>query len=116
YPALPGGPGATSTPFGYDAAGNRTADGKTSYSYDAANRIASPGYSYDANGNLIRETAGGVTTDFVLDERGPLPTILGEVRSDGAELRYAYGPDGISAQQVISGTSQELSYPLLDAL
>ena len=38
-----------------------------------------------------------------------LPLILGEVRSDGAELRYAYGPEGVTAQQTISNTTTMLS-------
>jgi RHS repeat-associated protein len=50
----------------------------------------------------------------VLDERGALPLILGEVRSDGAELRYAYGAEGLTAQQTISNTAATISYPLLD--
>src|SRR5262249_52887601 len=82
--------------YSYDAIGNLLSDGTTSYSYDAANRLIqsvkggiTTTYGYDGKGNLIRETVGGVTTDFVLDERGALPLILGEVRSDGTELRYA---------------------------
>src|SRR6185503_12976883 len=109
--------------YTYDDNGNLLSDGTTSYSYDAANRLIqsvksgiATTYGYDGKGNLIRENVGGVTTDFVLDERGALPLILGEVRSDGAELRYAYGTEGVSAQQTISNTTQTISYPLLDAL
>lgn len=32
--------------------------------------------------------------------RAPLPIILSEVRADGTEPRYAYGPDGVAAQLV----------------
>lgn len=109
--------------YSYDANGNLLNDGTTSYEYDAANRLiktvkdgSTTTYGYDGNGNLIRETANGVTTDFVLDERGPLPTILGEIRSDGTELRYAYGPEGVTAQKTVTGASQAIAYPLLDSL
>ena len=49
----------------------------------------------------------------MLDERGALPTILGEVRSDGTERLYAYGPEGFAAQKVVGGA---VEYPLLDGL
>jgi RHS repeat-associated protein len=109
--------------YSYDDNGNLLSDGTTSYSYDAANRLIqsvkagiTTTYAYDGKGNLIRENVGGVTADFVLDERGALPLILGELRSDGVELRYAYGSEGITAQQTISNTTQTTTYPLLDAL
>ena len=50
-----------------------------------------PTYGYDGNGNLVQQTVGGSTTEFVLDERGELARVLGEVRSDGTEVLYAYG-------------------------
>ena len=58
-----------------------------------------------------------MVTDLVLDERGELPRILGEVKADGTTLRYAYGPDGVAAQQRVTPlTSDPVVYPLLDAL
>lgn len=39
--------------------------------------------------------------------------ILGEVRSDGGERLYAYGPEGFTAQQAVGGG---IEYPLLDGL
>src|SRR6266540_3392491 len=153
YPAIAGGPAASTVPYTFDAAGNQLTAGGTSYSYDGSDRITNAGYSYDDNGNLlndgtttytydetnrliqtvkgrvtttygydgwgnlVRESVGGVTTDFVLDERGALPTILGEVRSDGTERLYAYGPEGFAAQQqVVGGIGQGVEHPLLDAL
>ena len=70
-------------------------------------------YAYDGWGNLIQESSNGVTTEFVLDERGALPTILGEVRSDGTERLYAYGPEGFAAQMSVGGA---IEYPLVDGL
>ncbi|MBK9715620.1 MAG: hypothetical protein IPO81_30720 [Kouleothrix sp.] len=114
--------GRISSPgYSYDANGNLLSDGAASYEYDAANRLIksvrggiTTSYGYDGNGNLVRETVGDVTSDLLLDERGPLPTILGEVRSDGSEIRYAYGPEGVTAQQTSVGASQSIAYPLLD--
>ncbi|HEX6293026.1 MAG TPA: RHS repeat-associated core domain-containing protein [Herpetosiphonaceae bacterium] len=154
YPAIAGGPGASSVAYGYDAVGNRTTiNGVPTYSYDASGRITNPGFSYDTNGNLlsdgttaytfdaanrliqtvrggtttsydydgwgnlIRETVDGVAMDLLVDEAAPLPTVLGEVRADGTELRYAYGPDGVAAQQQrASGSAQPVAFPLLDGL
>ena len=152
--AIPGGPDARSTQYGYDALGNRTTvNGVPAYSYDASGRITTPGFSYDGNGNLlndgataytydaanrligtasggtttayaydgwgnlVRETVNGVATDLLVDEGAPLPTILGEVRADGSEQRYAYGPDGVAAQQrSVNGSAQPVAFPLLDGL
>jgi len=49
----------------------------------------------------------------VLDENTAYVRILGEVRSDGGERLYAYGPEGFSAQQTVGGG---VEYPLLDGL
>ena len=55
-------------------------------------------YHYDGWGNLIQQSSQGLITDFVLDERGDLPVVLGELRSNGSSTIYAYGPDGVAAQ------------------
>lgn len=84
-------------------------------------------YVYNALGRVQQVIAGTVaignapatnqtltyTTKYVLDERGTLPTILGEVRSDGMERLYAYGPEGFAAQKTVGGG---IEYPLLDGL
>ena len=88
YPAIPGGPIASSVPYNLDALGNRLGDGATSFSYDASSRIASPGYIYDDNGNLlsdgttsysydaanrlIQSVKGGITTTYGYDGKGNL--------------------------------------------
>ena len=63
----------------YDAAGNETSDGVTTYTYDAENRISTAtnpttgasSYVYDASGKRIRKTtvAGGAV-DFLYDLTG----------------------------------------------
>lgn len=155
YPAIAGGPTASSSNYQMDAVGNRTQQisngSSTGYSYDASDRITNPGFSYDNNGNLlsdgnatysydaanrltsmtqngvtvnysydgwgnlIQQSSNGVTIDYVLDENGDLPRILGEVRSDGTEKLYAYGPEGFAAQKHAVGPAQ-VEYPLLDGL
>ena len=72
-------------------------------------------YAYDGWGTLIRETRNGLTTDLVLDEQVTLPRVLAAIRSDGQEELYAYGPEGLHAQRSITGTTDTLSYALLDA-
>ncbi|MCO5212154.1 MAG: hypothetical protein M9936_20860 [Caldilinea sp.] len=106
--------------YTYDANGNLLADGMATYEYDAANRLIQmtmggvvTTYGYDGWGNLIQETVNGVTTEFVLDENTAYTRILGEIRSDGGERLYAYGPEGFSAQQAVGST---VEYPLLDGL
>jgi RHS repeat-associated protein len=106
--------------YTYDANGNLLSDGTATYEYDAANRLVRTTrsgivttYGYDGWGNLIQETTNGVTTEFVLDENTAYTRILGEVRSDGGERLYAYGPEGFTAQQTIGGG---VEYPLLDGL
>jgi RHS repeat-associated protein len=110
----------TNSGYTYDANGNLLSDGAATYEYDAANRLIQTTrngvvtiYGYDGWGNLVQETASGVTTEFVLDENAAYTRILGEVRSDGGERLYAYGPEGFTAQLAVGGA---VEYPLLDGL
>jgi RHS repeat-associated protein len=114
----------TNPGYSYDTNGNLLSDGTTTYSYDGANRLiqtvkggVTTTYGYDGWGNLIQETVNGVTSDLLLDESSALPRVLGEERSDGTSLLYAYGPEGFAAQQQLTnGISQPVFYPLLDGL
>jgi len=118
----------TNSGFVYDDNGNLLSDGVKSYTYDAANRLTQVisgsvtiDYGYDGWGNLVLESSNGITTEYVLDERGALPTMLGEVRSDGTTRLYAYGPEGFAAQMTLSAGSGlavggGIEYPLLDGL
>jgi RHS repeat-associated protein len=65
--------------FGYDLAGNLTADpSPASMVYDAENRQTSytksgtTGYGYDGDGHRVTKTAGGATTVFVYNIAGQL--------------------------------------------
>ncbi|MET9615373.1 LamG-like jellyroll fold domain-containing protein [Kitasatospora indigofera] len=59
----------TTTPYEWDAAGNRTKNGTTTATYDERNRLLSDGtstYQYNARGTLAQVTTG--TTDEVLTQ------------------------------------------------
>jgi RHS repeat-associated protein len=82
--------------FGYDARGNLTSDGITTYTYDAENRLisASGGYNatltYDPLGRLFQIVSGGNTTQFLYDG----DALVAEVSPSGTWLnRYVHGPD-----------------------
>jgi len=154
YPALPGGPAASSIHYTLDAVGNRLSDGSTSATFDAADQasgmtydgvgnLLSDGtttYTYDAANRLLTTTISGTTTTYayngwgtlvqeqiqtgatitttalILDERDGLPQVLGAIRSDGVTTLYAYGSEGVHAQQTRTASSAAIHYTLLDAL
>jgi RHS repeat-associated protein len=80
--------------FAYDSNGNLTADGKTTYGYDAENRLTNASgsmnaaLSYDPAGRLF-QTTGSATTQFLYDG----DALVGEYDGSGALLRrYVHGP------------------------
>ncbi len=98
----------------------------TSYTFDAANRLiksvsidATPvtvEYFYDALGQLVRTKTNGVVSDYVLDESGGLPKVIGEITGTTQQL-YVYGPEGLHAQRKIeNGVAQPVQYALNDGL
>jgi RHS repeat-associated protein len=98
----------------------------TRYTYDAANRLiksvsidATPvivEYFYDALGQLIRTKTNGISSDYVLDESGGLPKVIGEITGTTEQL-YVYGPEGLHAQRKIeNGVAQPVQYALNDGL
>jgi RHS repeat-associated protein len=83
--------GGLSRSYVYDAAGNTTADGAATFTYNAAGRMvtATKGattatYARNALGQRVRKTVDGVTTLFAYDEAGHL---LGEYEASGALIR-----------------------------
>ena len=65
--------GTGAATLGWDANGNLTSDGTTTYAYDTENRLktvtggAGLTLTYDPLGRLYRVTSAGVTTQFVYD-------------------------------------------------
>ncbi len=62
--------GSTTTPYNYDASGNRTSVGARTFSYDARNQLTSGGgatYTYTARGTLASVTAGAQATRSTSD-------------------------------------------------
>jgi RHS repeat-associated protein len=94
----------------YDANGNTTASGTTTYSYDFENHLTGTntgvGIVYDGDGNRVAETANGVTTQYLVDDRNPTgyAQVLEEVVNGTVQRSYTYGLDLISQNQA-SGTS-----------
>jgi RHS repeat-associated protein len=99
--------------YGWDLNGNLLSDRSNTYSYDHANRLigasnaqSSANFAYNGLGDRLRQTMGGVTTQYTLDINNSLSQVL----ADGAN-RYLYGMGRI-AQQTPGGWQ----YFLPDAL
>ena len=86
-------PGEGATSYGYDAAGNRTEAGSTTYTFNALNQPteSSTGttYSYDGAGRLTGEVNGAEETIFAWD---PFDH-LAKVEGPGANVTYSF--DGL---------------------
>jgi RHS repeat-associated protein len=99
--------------YSWDDNGNLLSDGASTYDYDAANRLTQVTqgantftYSYNGQGDRLRQTANGAPTTYTLD----LNTGLTQVLADGTNT-YLYG-NGRIAQQNATDTD----YFLGDAL
>ncbi|MEU8110447.1 RHS repeat-associated core domain-containing protein [Nonomuraea muscovyensis] len=63
-------PGGTTTPYEWDASGNRTKAGDKTYTYDERNRLTSgdgTDYTYTPRGTLATQTKNGTTTQLTYD-------------------------------------------------
>jgi RHS repeat-associated protein len=100
--------------YAWDNNGNLLWDGVYTYTYSSANRLVtvagwqSPAvsYTYSGLGDRVRQTAGGVTTNYAIDLAGGLTQVL----ADGQHA-YLYG-NGRIAQYSAGGAD----YFLGDAL
>jgi len=83
----------------YDAYGNLTNDGTSTYVYDAENRLISTtagsvisSYTYNGDGDRISQTVDSTLTTYVLDVATPLTMVLSET-SNGSTIHYWQGLD-----------------------
>ncbi|HEY2170226.1 MAG TPA: RHS repeat-associated core domain-containing protein, partial [Candidatus Angelobacter sp.] len=111
--AIPGGVSAYDandqlTSDSYDANGNTIASGGVSNVYDFENNLVRSGsvsVVYDGDGNRVAETAGGVTTRFLIDDLNPTgySQVMDELSSGFVSRTHAYGLGHISQNQLIGG-------------
>jgi RHS repeat-associated protein len=87
----------------WDPNGNTVQSGANQYGYDSENRLLSLNqtaahYVYDGDGQLVRKTAQGVTTTYLIDDQTPAGyTQIAEERISGAmQKSYVYGPQRIA--------------------
>jgi YD repeat-containing protein len=78
-----------------DAAGNLTADGLLTMTYDAENRMVSvnggggsnPEYTYDADGKRIRKKLGSIVTEYLNNAAGQ---VVAERQGSTCTKGYVY--------------------------
>ena len=95
--------------YAYDAFGNRTSEApyqtgscfNSNYTFDG-NQISTPGYQYDAAGNLISDG----TYAYGYDGENRLISVQGT----GTNLTYQYGPEGTRTTKTLNGVTTELGY------
>ena len=91
----------------YDANGNTISSAGIANTYDFENRMLTHGavtMFYDGDGNRVSETAGGITTKFLVDDGAGLSEVLEEMSNGTVTRTYAYGLGRISENQLIGGT------------
>jgi len=85
----------------FDANGNTTSSAGISSTYDFENRMLTRGavtIVYDGDGNRVSETAGGVTTKYLVDTLNPTgyAQVMDELVNGAVTRTYAYGLQRIS--------------------
>jgi RHS repeat-associated protein len=94
----------------YDANGNTRVSGGNTYDYDSENRLTGQNNGavkivYDGDGNRVSKTAGGVTTEYLVDTNNLTGHAqVAEEMVGGAVRRvYTYGQHLISQNQLVGG-------------
>ncbi|HEX7152041.1 MAG TPA: PKD domain-containing protein [Thermoanaerobaculia bacterium] len=100
----------------FDLNGNTTASLGTSYVYDFENRIVSVDngrvtFVYDGDGNRVSMTVGGVTTEYLVDDRNPTRYAqVVEERVGGTVQRVFTWGRGLLTQRRLDQGSWKTSY------
>ena len=85
--------------FTYDAAGNLSNDGSTTYGYDTLGRLIERGaavYAYNGDGVLVVHSDASTTTRYTQDLASPLTQVLQTTAI--STTNYLYGLDRLAAQ------------------
>jgi RHS repeat-associated protein len=98
---------------GYDNNGNTISAGGDANVYDFENHLVQHGsvsIVYDGDGNRVSETAGGETTNYLVDTLNPTgyAQVVDEIKGVHVVRSYNWGLQLISQRQVAG--SQQLSY------
>jgi RHS repeat-associated protein len=108
--------------YTYDGVGNRltslTAPG---WAYDERNRLLSQGsttYGYDANGNLIQKTEGGVTSTYEWDAEDRLKWVCNSAPcpQSSAVASFKYDALGRRVEKVVGAATHAFAYDGEDIL
>jgi len=93
----------------YDPNGNTlTSAGGPTYAYDFENRLVSSNgaqFHYDGDGHLVSKTAGGITTDYLVDANNHTghAQVVEEIVGGNVTRQYTFGHDLISQKQIVNG-------------
>ena len=93
----------------YDNDGNTIVSGIVTNTYDFENRMLTSGavsMVYDGDGNRVGETAGGVTTQYLVDTLNPTgySQVLDDLVNGSVTKTYTYGLQRISENQLVGST------------
>jgi RHS repeat-associated protein len=109
------------TSDGYDPNGNTTTSGGHTYGYDFENRLVSKDGGavtvlYNGDGDRVAKTAGGITTQYLVDELNPSGRVqvLEELVGGVVNTRYTHGTRLVSQTRNVS-TTPTTSYYGYDA-
>ncbi len=98
--------------YSYDAAGNMTADGLNTLTYDAENHIvsntqvgATSSYTYDGNSLRVKKISGGTTTVYIFSGTKVLAEYVNGAAPAAPTREYIYSGSALLAK-IEGGTTQ----------